>query len=154
MSNMNKLNFIPSVWGGAAWKFLHTVALSYPSKPTQQDKNDYKSFFTSLGSILPCETCAKHFEDNKKKHNIDKYLSGPHELFSWTVKIRNEVQKILGRPLWNEVSLRESLYNENVRAGGIFDIPTKYKIIILFLISIGMFYTISRFFRIKVTPLK
>ena len=151
---MNKLNFIPSVWGGAAWKFLHTIALSYPVKPTQQDKSDYKNFFLSLDKILPCETCAIHFVENIKTHDINKYLNGPHDLFSWTVKIRNEVQKILKKPLHDEVSLRESLYSENVRAGGVFDIPTKYKIIILFLISIGIFYGVSRFFKIKVTPLK
>ena len=151
---MNKLNFIPSVWGGAAWKFLHVVALSYPAKPTQQDKTDYKNFFLSLDKILPCETCAGHFKENIKTHNIDEYLSDPHKLFSWTVKIRNEVQTILGKPLWNEKTLRESLYNENVRAGGIFDMPTKYKIIILFLISIGIFYCVSRFFKLKITPKK
>jgi len=151
---MDKLNFLPKIWGGAAWKFLHTVALSYPNKPTQQDKTDYKNFFLSLDKILPCKTCAEHFVNNKKAHDINQYLDGPHQLFSWTIKIRNEVQTILGKPLYDEVSLRESLYNENVRTGGILDIPTKYKIIILFLISIGVFYGVSKFFKVKITPLK
>ena len=154
MANMNKLNFIPSVWGGSAWKFLHTIALSYPSKPSQQDKTDYKSFFLSLDKILPCETCSKNFKNHIATHDINKHLSGPHELFSWTVKIRNEVQKILGKSLHDELKIRESLYNENERAGGLLDIPFKYKIIIGILISIGAFYCISKMFKIKVIPLK
>ena len=151
---MDKLNVIPSVWGSHAWKFLHCIALSYPAKPTQQDKTDYKNFFLSLDKILPCETCAANFQDHIKVHNIDEYLIGPHQLFSWTVKIRNEVQKLLKASLVDEVSLRESLYSENERAGGVFDIPTKYKIIILFLISIGVFYGISKFFKIRIKKIK
>ena len=148
---MTKINFIPSVWGSSAWKFLHTIALSYPSKPTQQDKSDYRDFFLSLDKILPCETCAGHFEANKKLHDINKYLDGPHELFSWTVKIRNEVQKVLGRPLWNEESLRDSLYTENERAGGFLDIDPKFKMILWIVLIIGSLYAVSKFFKVKIT---
>jgi len=151
---MNKINFIPSVWGGAAWKFLHIVALSYPNNPSQQDKNDYRNFFLSLDKILPCETCAGHFEKNKKLHDINKHLNGPHELFSWTVKIRNEVQKVLGRPLWNDEKIRENLYVENERAGGYLDIDPKFKFVLMIILVIAGLYGITKFFKIKITPKK
>jgi len=151
---MNKIQFLPSVWGGAAWKFLHCVALSYPTKPTQQDRNDYKNFFLSLDKILPCETCSKHFIENKKTHDINKYLNNPHDLFSWTVKIRNEVQKILGKPLHDEIKLRESLYTENVRAGGFLDINPKVKLLFIIALIIGGLYAVSKFFNVKITQKK
>ena len=137
---MNKISFVPSVWGSSAWKFLHTIALSYPQKPTQQDKSDFKQFFLLLEKTLPCETCATNFKQHIKEIPIDDYLSGPHELFSWTVKMRNAVQKVLGRSLYNEESLRENLYIENEKAGGWLDIHPKFKIILWILLAIfGIF---------------
>lgn len=146
----NKINFIPSVWGSSAWKFLHCVALSYPENPTAKQKNDYKNFFLSLDKILPCETCAKHFLENKKKHNINNYLSGPHKLFSWTVLIRNEVQLTLNRPLFDEKKLRNKLYNENEYANKSFKINPKIKLILFFTISILILYGLSKIFKIQI----
>ena len=151
---MNKINFIPSVWGSPAWKFLHCIALSYPAKPTQQDKSDYKQFFLLLETVLPCETCAGNFNQHIKEIPIDKHLSGPHELFSWTVKMRNAVQKVLGRSLYDEESLRNSLYTENERAGGFLDIDPKFKMILWIVLIIGGLYCVSRFFKVKITPKK
>ena len=142
---MYKISFIPTVWGSSAWKFLHTIALSYPQKPTQQDKSDYKQFFLLLEKVLPCETCADNFKQHIKEIQIDKHLNGPHELFSWTVKMRNAVQKVLGRKEYDELTLRESLYVQNERAGGFLDIDPKFKMILWFVLIIGSLYTITRF---------
>ena len=151
---MDKINFIPSVWGSSAWKFLHIIALSFPKNASQQIKNDYKSFFLSLDKILPCEKCQKHFQKNKNKFPIEDYLNDPHDLFSWTVKIRNEVQKSLNKPLWDELKLRDSLYNENEKAGTIFDISPKFKLILFIISIILVTYGISKFFKVKITPKK
>ena len=142
---MNKINISPSIWGKHAWVFLHTIALSYPLKPTQEDKQQYKAFYYNLKNILPCETCSKHFKENIEKHSIN--LTGPHELFSWVVKIQNEVQKSLNRPLVNELLLREHYYSLNESKN--FYIPFKYKIIIFILISIIGFYSFNKFFKVK-----
>ena len=143
---MNKINISPSIWGKHAWIFLHSIALSYPINPTDKEKNEYKDFYYSLRNVLPCETCATHFTQNIKNHPID--LTGPHELFSWVVKIQNEVQKILKQPLVDELSLREKYYSQNESVG--LYIPFKYKVIIFIIISIVSFYSISKILKIKV----
>ena len=145
---MDKINFAPYIWGGSAWKFLHIVALSFPNNPTQQQKNDYKQFFLSLDKILPCSKCSEHFQENKTKHNINKYLSDPHSLFSWTVKMRNELQKSINKPLIDELKLRNSLYDENTTKIPYFSY--KGKIIIIILSFILTFFLISKFFKIKI----
>jgi hypothetical protein len=61
---------------------------------------------------LPCEKCCVHFRENNKKHNIDQHLKNSDELFSWTVKIRNEVQKILNKPLYNEKILKQEFLSK------------------------------------------
>ena len=146
---MDKISFAPSIWGSHTWIFLHTLALSYPKNPSALDKQNYKKFLLNLENVLPCITCCEHFKENVKKYNIDNYLKGPHELFSWIVKIQNEVQKTLGKSLYNELQLRESYYKQNDIANSIFSIPYKYKHIIFFIISIGVLYSISKMFKIK-----
>lgn len=127
---MNKLSFKPQIWGKHAWIFLSTIALSYPINPSPIEQQEYKVFFLSLRNLLPCSTCAKHFTENIKKHNIDNYLDHPHSLFSWVVKIENEVNKSLGKPLLDEKVLREQFYNQNIDS--FFNFSFKTKIIMFF----------------------
>lgn len=137
---MNKLSFKPQIWGKHAWIFLSTIALSYPIKPTPAEKQEYKTFFLSLRNLLPCSTCAEHFTENIKKHNINDYLDHPHSLFSWVVKIENEVNKSLGKSLLDEIVLREQFYNQNSESFFNFSFKTKIILFILLVFFIKFIY--------------
>ena len=79
------------MWGRQAWHFIHFVALTYPEKPTEEDKKDYLNFFNSLQKTLPCPICAEHFKENMEKIPIK--LEDRESLFKWTVDIHNEVNR-------------------------------------------------------------
>jgi hypothetical protein len=81
----------PSLWGREAWHFIHLVALTYPDKPTPDDVKEYHQFFESLGTVLPCPYCAKHYREKMKDNPIR--LGSQTELFQWTVDIHNSVNK-------------------------------------------------------------
>jgi hypothetical protein len=81
----------PSLWGREAWHFIHLVALTYPDKPTPDDVKEYHQFFESLGTVLPCPYCAKHYKEKMKDNPIR--LGSQTELFQWTVDIHNSVNK-------------------------------------------------------------
>ena len=66
---MTRDNFKPPGWGPSAWHFLHTVALSYPNNPTESDKMMFKTFFETLGEMLPCESCRIHYKKTIKEIN-------------------------------------------------------------------------------------
>ena len=88
----------PKKWGPKAWFFIHSVALNYPENPTKDDKEHFKMFFTMLQYVLPCSTCA----DNYKGHLVeipltDNVLESRKNLFLWTVKIHNKVNKMNGK---------------------------------------------------------
>lgn len=85
------LNFNPKIWGNNLWQTLHVFALSYPLKPSGQDRQNIKDFFLSLKTTLPCDKCRKNFADHTKTLHIDDYLDSPFKLFDWTVKLRNKV---------------------------------------------------------------
>ena len=89
----------PKKWGPKAWFFIHSIALNYPENPSEQEKEDYKIFYTSLENVLPCSVCAKHYKDNLKDLPLtDKVLDSRKDLFLWTVKMHNKVNKSRGKP--------------------------------------------------------
>ena len=111
---LNRMNFSPSIWGEATWKFMHLVALGYPEKPTKKDRQTYKAFFFNLGKVLPCDRCSNNYKDHWRKLNIDRYLNNPDDLFSWTVLVRNEVQKkIKKKKMYNPMTLKRHFMNLN-----------------------------------------
>lgn len=85
----------PKHWGKEGWRFIHWVALTYPNKPTDKDKEKYLKFFESLQDVLPCGICAEHFTKNMKTHPIR--MGSNRELFDWTVDMHNIVNKQNGK---------------------------------------------------------
>lgn len=81
----------PQVWGKAGWKFIHSIALSYPNIPTKEDKENYLTFLKSLQNVLPCPTCADNFR--KKLEKNPPNLENRKSFFEWTVDAHNEVNK-------------------------------------------------------------
>jgi len=79
------------IWGPDLWHILHTVAKSYPMRPTLQDKNIAYQLVKYVALIVPCKNCQKHYITNftKNKPSLD---NGP-DFFKWTVKMHNHVNK-------------------------------------------------------------
>lgn len=87
-------------WGPYGWKFMHMVALAYPNSPTNEDKENYKIFFTILGNVLPCQLCADHYKQNLINFPLTDYiLSSRDTLLKWTIDIHNEVNKSIGKKI-------------------------------------------------------
>ena len=47
--------------GFFTWNFLHTMAIYYPQKPTEEQKEKMRNFVTGLAEFYPCKVCAHHF---------------------------------------------------------------------------------------------
>ena len=56
-----------SIWGPAAWHFIHSISFNYPVHPTPEQKKEYMNFILSLRYILPCGKCRKNLAKNFKK---------------------------------------------------------------------------------------
>lgn len=90
----------PKFWGPHGWIFLHSVTMNYPKNPTNDDKNLYKSFFSSLTRVLPCEKCAYHYKQHIKADPIEPALKNRDSLVRWLIKVHNKVNSDLGKPLY------------------------------------------------------
>lgn len=85
--------FLTSTWGPSQWHMLHTISFNYPVKPSQKDKERYRSYILSLKNVLPCGKCRANLKDNFKKLPLrmadmesrvtfSKYIFNLHELIN------------------------------------------------------------------------
>lgn len=49
--------------GRSSWTLLHTMAAYYPQTPSQETKEEMKTFLNSFSKVYPCSYCAKDFQD-------------------------------------------------------------------------------------------
>jgi hypothetical protein len=88
----------PTIWGHHMWKSIHYIALDYPNEPTEEEKTDYKLFFTNLYKVLPCYECSQHFKKEIDiRHLSNNDLENSNTLFKWTVDMHNFVNKRLNK---------------------------------------------------------
>jgi hypothetical protein len=97
----NKNNgLITKIWGPPMWESLHCIAFGYPIEPTEEQKNNYKVFYTNLMNVLPCKFCRDSYKDFITKEDdtifTDSDLKNRETLTRWLFKIHNRVNKKLG----------------------------------------------------------
>ena len=95
---MDQQNLKPSVWGPSGWVFLHYVTLSYPTNPTPQVRQNFRTFITSMQSVLPCEMCRTHFKQWIDDNPLDVALTNRDELVKWGFNAHNAVNERNGKP--------------------------------------------------------
>lgn len=99
------MNIPPAVWGPFFWNTLHLVALGYSANPTYVEKRAAKEFYESLTKLIPCPICREHYTAHLKEMPISSSLDNRKDLFTWTVKLHNKVNVMLGKPERTEVEI-------------------------------------------------
>lgn len=82
--------------GRATWKFLHTMTLRFPDKPTDSDRQLLLRFFTDFSQLYPCGECATHFQALLKE--LPPQTSSRMASALWLCEAHNRVNKRLGKP--------------------------------------------------------
>jgi hypothetical protein len=101
------------------WHTIHFVALGYPSNPTPQQRESYRTFFTTLGDVLPCKMCSQHFAQHLRELPVEPYLESGDRLFEWTVKLHNIVNASTGaKKQWTVDEARASYVRMLENGGG------------------------------------
>lgn len=101
-------NIDPKLWGKPGWIFLHSITLGYPINPTEEEKNNYKLFFNSIGNILPCSTCRNNYLNSLNKYKLtDEVLITRDTLVNWLINIRLNDQNIHNKNISVKTILNE-----------------------------------------------
>jgi len=88
----------PNVWGPKFWFSLHSVSMTYPFYPDEEDKRRYKSFYELLEFVLPCALCRENYRKNLLSYPIDKHLKDRKSLVYWVIDVHNMVNVENGKP--------------------------------------------------------
>lgn len=88
-----------NIWGPNLWFSLHTMSFTYPLKPSEQDKKNYKTFFESLQFTIPCSVCRKNYIRHLKESPIDPNLESRKLLVHWLIDIHNMVNGETGKKI-------------------------------------------------------
>lgn len=114
----DRRGFQTSVWGPAAWVFLHTITFSYPDRPNPATRRIFKNFFKSLCSILPCVYCRQSYSKYCLTKGgplslSDDVLKSRKTLTRWLYKIHDAVNERLekeDRPTYEAVRAMYSMF--------------------------------------------
>ncbi|KAK9480107.1 ERV/ALR sulfhydryl oxidase domain-containing protein [Lipomyces japonicus] len=93
--------------GRSTWTLLHSVAAQYPEAATGSQQDDMIQFLGIFSKIYPCWHCADDFRIWLNKPENKPQVSGREVFGKWLCGAHNEVNKKLGKPvfdcdLWKE----------------------------------------------------
>lgn len=94
------------------WKTMHSVAFTYaadPDNPTPEEQKAALDFFGSLGLLIPCTACGKHYASYLERNPVD--VSSRKALSEWVYKLHSDVnrRKHVENPSFDEV---KKMYTE------------------------------------------
>jgi FAD-linked sulfhydryl oxidase len=93
------MGIAPDVWGPAAWQTIHLFCLAAPETLSATEQLYYISFFQALSHVLPCSSCAEHFQEHLKTYPIESSVATRDSLFEWSVHVHNAANQMLGKPI-------------------------------------------------------
>ena len=122
---LSRNGYSPRLWGPSLWFAMTIIASNYPLVPTRADEASYYRFFDNLRRVLPCKSCrAEYTKMIKKSENPELRLSralfhqavteapgaARKRVFTWIVKIHNDVNKRLKKRRKTSVSFWAKTY--------------------------------------------
>lgn len=99
-------------FGPCMWKTLHSISFTYPDQPNEDDQRKYANFFYSVGDVIPCPACAKHFRQQLAHHPLQ--LESRDALTRWVYDAHDRVNKQNGKisPSFEEITKQYSSWTK------------------------------------------
>ena len=87
--------------GRSSWTLLHTMAATYPERPSLEQRRDVALFISSFSKLYPCYWCATDFQQWMKDAGNTPRVSSRQEFGQWLCEAHNEVNRKLGKSLFD-----------------------------------------------------
>jgi len=82
------------------WNKIFTFCVSYPINPTDNDKQEAKTFVYDLPNILRCNRCIRHMiEYLENYNNIEFIFESNHNLTNFFITFYNDIKKNQKKPI-------------------------------------------------------
>lgn len=93
-------------WGPNAWRYLHSISLSYSKNPTVNEKVRMKAYLFEFAHFLPCKLCSNDFlkflETHLTEIDVDsqKELKSRENFVMFIIDAHNYVNKKLNKKVY------------------------------------------------------
>lgn len=135
----DRIDLSPEIWGHNGWFFLDSICLSYPLNPSNEMKENCKSFFYLLPKMLPCDKCRDHFKQYITEYPLDDdILKSKDSLLLWILNAHNNVNKRNGKNIITLEQFKE-YYDQKYKDTCSSCKPTKKNIVNMNVFGIIMF---------------
>ncbi len=142
------------IWGPYFWFTLHTITLSYPDKPSYENKRHFNDFFINLQHIIPCQKCQQHYRNHITNYPISTALDSKANLVVWLFNLHNMVNESLGKKKMEFEDFQEKyrkIYSPTIPEKIISTAPTnnmfKVKVFCFVIFFCGAIYAIYYYYR-------
>jgi Erv1 / Alr family len=89
-----------TVWGPHLWAFIHCIC-KFNFEDNERFVLQTIENLKSLAGAIPCHKCRHIYEKYiEELDSLDK--KEPYVLYKWSVRLHNEVNKKLGKPVFTE----------------------------------------------------
>lgn len=89
------------VWGPPYWFVFHSIAKTYPEKPTNVSKKKYYDFIQNIPIFLPCHELGDAFAEMLELYPVTPYLDSRKSLVKWFCFIHNRINVSLDKETYS-----------------------------------------------------
>jgi len=109
---------LANIWGPSLWTYLHLLSISYPDKPKDNDKEEFKNLIKYIGLTLPCDICKNHYFSFMTEKKVENGLKNKQNFMELFWQLHNNVNKLNDKELIDFNSFLEKYdkiikYDEN-----------------------------------------
>lgn len=96
------------IWGPHTWYFLHVLSFTYPLKKYEINRNKkyYINFYNTIGYLLPCVNCSRHYKLLLEKNPVSE-INSRYDLVIWTLNIHNMINLSIGKRNYSYKELKK-----------------------------------------------
>ncbi|CAL3969765.1 hypothetical protein PZA11_007653 [Diplocarpon coronariae] len=81
--------------GRSSWTLLHSIAATFPTKPTQTEQTQVRQFLGLFSKLYPCWVCAEDFQAWIAQNQVR--TESREEFGRWMCEAHNDINKKLGK---------------------------------------------------------
>jgi FAD-linked sulfhydryl oxidase len=98
------------LWGPDTWYVIHVIADSAPDVFNPRETRDYSDFYKGLSKVIPCPSCALHFQEFIR--NDPPVFKTRMDALLWTVRAHNHANKNTNKPVLSEEEGLKAIQSE------------------------------------------
>jgi hypothetical protein len=94
-----------TIWGPLGWMTLHSVATSYPERPTQTEQNLMSTWLDMFRDTITCPSCKGHFTELLATYRtrFPNMMQSRQEFALFSFRAHNAVNRRLNKPVYGTV---------------------------------------------------